>query len=129
MAYVRSKGYQPVLGTVFPLDHWINRPSILALLVRWLAVPGGIIIMHDGNSRGHTTAQVLDRVLPLLIKAGYKFEALATGTPKQALEPTIVAITIRAARAWPHSPSTFSDEDQPLAAVTKLVMVAAQSSP
>lgn len=29
MAYAQSKGVQPVLGTVFPLDHWIQRPKLL----------------------------------------------------------------------------------------------------
>lgn len=78
MVYARSRNVQPVLGTVFPLDHWIQRPALLGWLVRWLAVPGGIIIMHDGDSRGRTTAQVLDDVLPRLKRAGYQFEALPT---------------------------------------------------
>jgi len=79
MAYVKSKGYQPVLGTVFPFDHAIHRPSILGLLVRWLAMPGGIVIMHDGDVQGRTTAQVLDDVLPALKRAGYTFDALEPG--------------------------------------------------
>src|SRR5215469_4634174 len=78
-AYVRSKGYLPVLGTVFPFDYRIQRPWILALLVRWLAIPGGIIIMHDGDVQGRTTAQVLDNVLPALKRAGYTFDALELG--------------------------------------------------
>ena len=75
-AYVRSKGYRPVLGTVFPFDHLIQRPSILALLVRWLTIPEKIVIMHDGDVQGRTTAQVLDDVLPSLKRAGYTFDAL-----------------------------------------------------
>jgi peptidoglycan/xylan/chitin deacetylase (PgdA/CDA1 family) len=82
-AYVSSKGYRPVLGTVFPLDYIIQRPSISALLIRWLAVPGGIVIMHDGDVSGHTTAQVLDDVLPSLKRAGYTFDALEPRTPNK----------------------------------------------
>lgn len=81
LAYVVSKGNQPVMGTVFPLDHWIQRPSVLAFLVRWLAVPGGIVIMHDGDVRGRTTAKVLADVLPALKRAGYTFESLDHMSP------------------------------------------------
>jgi peptidoglycan-N-acetylglucosamine deacetylase len=76
IAYGRSKGYRPILGTVFPFDHSIQRPSILRLLIRWLATPGGIVIIHDGDVRGRTTAQVLDEVLPALKRAGYEFDTL-----------------------------------------------------
>jgi peptidoglycan-N-acetylglucosamine deacetylase len=95
MGYVRSKAYQPVLGTVFPLDHWIQRPSILALLVRWLAIPGGIVIMHDGDLRGHTTAQVLDQVIPILQRNGYEFGALF---PSRPIQPSTAATDAPGAR-------------------------------
>jgi peptidoglycan/xylan/chitin deacetylase (PgdA/CDA1 family) len=88
IAYVRSKGYRPVLGTVFPFDHSIHRPWILRLLIRWLATPGGIIIMHDSDGRGRTTAQVLDAVLPALQRAGYEFDALASMMPGKGLRST-----------------------------------------
>ena len=85
MAYVASKGYQPIMGTVFPLDHWIQKPSLLAPLTRWLAVPGGIVIMHDGDVRGRTTAKVLADVLPALKRAGYTFESLDRMTPAKGI--------------------------------------------
>ena len=73
IAYPRTKGHQTIMGTVFPLDHWISDPVWLARLTRWLAVPGGIIILHDGDTRGATTASLLDRVIPQLKAAGYTF--------------------------------------------------------
>jgi peptidoglycan/xylan/chitin deacetylase (PgdA/CDA1 family) len=76
MQFVVSRGYQPIVGSIFPLDHWVRQPWILRALVRWMAVPGGIIIMHDGTNRGSTTAAVLDVVLPELKRAGYRFQAL-----------------------------------------------------
>jgi len=81
IAYVRSKEYRPILGTVFPFDYSIQRPSILVLLIRWLAIPGGIVIMHDGDVLGRTTAQVLDEVLPALKRAGYEFDTLDSMMP------------------------------------------------
>ena len=41
-----------------------------------LAVPGGIVIMHDGDVRGRTTAKVLADVLPALKRAGYTLVSL-----------------------------------------------------
>lgn len=76
LEYVRSKGYRTVIGTVFPLDHWISSPWMLSSLIEWLAIPGGIIILHDGRERGTTTAEVLDRVIPKLKERGYTFDTL-----------------------------------------------------
>jgi len=89
LSYVRTKGYQPIVGTVFPLDHWVTHPAILAILVRWLAVPGGIIIMHDGDVRGHTTAKVLDRIIPILKNRGFTFEALTKPRPSKATKSSV----------------------------------------
>lgn len=81
MAYVKSHGLVPILGTDFPLDSAIQNPRSLEFLVKWLAIPGGIVIMHDGNKRGWTTAKVLDAAIPELKKKGYEFRALpAKGT-------------------------------------------------
>ena len=76
MEYARSKGYQPVMGTVFPLDHWISNPTWLVAISRWLSVSGGILILHDGPVRGLTTSQVLDRLIPQLVAAGFVFGRL-----------------------------------------------------
>lgn len=43
------------------------------MLVKWLAIPGGILIMHDGETRGARTAAVLDKIIPALKDAGYEF--------------------------------------------------------
>lgn len=76
LTYVNEHGYTPILGTVFPLDHWIERTWILSFLNRWLAIPGGILIMHDGANRAPRTAAVLDEIIPQLKRAGYTFELL-----------------------------------------------------
>jgi peptidoglycan/xylan/chitin deacetylase (PgdA/CDA1 family) len=76
IAYARSKNYRTWMGTVFPLDHWIFEPDRLVRISRWLAVSGGVVILHDGDVRGVTTAEVLDRLLPKLKAAGYGFGRL-----------------------------------------------------
>jgi hypothetical protein len=48
-------------------------------------VPGGIVIMHDGDVRGRTTAKVLADVLPALKRAGYTFESLDRMTPAKGI--------------------------------------------
>lgn len=81
LAYARNKGYTPVLGTIFPLDHWLEIRWLLGFLNRWLAIPGGILIMHDGAERGARTATVLDNLIPDLKAAGYEFGALSPSAP------------------------------------------------
>ncbi len=65
-----------VMGTVFPLDHWISDPRVLARLIEWLAIPGGIVILHDGERRGITTREVLRLVIPRLKAKGYSLKKL-----------------------------------------------------
>ncbi len=76
IAYAASKGRTAIIGTVFPLDHWISNSGLLAPLIRWLAVPGGVIILHDGGERGRTTAALLDDIIPILKDSGYVFAKL-----------------------------------------------------
>lgn len=83
IAYARSKGYRTIMGTVFPLDHWITDPNWLVRIARWEAVRGGILIMHDGDVRGGTTAAVLDRLIPELRAAGYSFGRLGAELTQQ----------------------------------------------
>lgn len=76
IAYVESKGYRATMGTVFPLDHWVSNPTWLVRITRWLTVRGGIVILHDGDVRGNTTAEVLDELIPKLKTTGYVFARL-----------------------------------------------------
>jgi peptidoglycan-N-acetylglucosamine deacetylase len=76
MVYAQSRGYRAIAGTVFPLDHWISNPGWLVRIARWLTMRGGIVILHDGDVRGHITAEVLDQLLPQLKAGGYVFDRL-----------------------------------------------------
>lgn len=81
IAHVTVHGCRPVVGTVFPLDHWFVNPGTIRRLARWLAVDGGIIILHDGAERGPHTARVLDQLIPDLQRRGYTFGNLASALP------------------------------------------------
>jgi peptidoglycan/xylan/chitin deacetylase (PgdA/CDA1 family) len=89
--YVRSKGMQAILGSAYPLDTSIEHVGSLVRLASWLSINGGIIILHDGKDRGARTAEVLDRLIPILKSRGYRFgELKTTKPPNQALQTTSV---------------------------------------
>lgn len=79
--YVKAHGYDIVVGTVFPLDHWLERKTFVKLLTTALVIDGGIIIMHDTNKRGPRTAAVLDELIPELKAKGYTFSLLPAPKP------------------------------------------------
>jgi peptidoglycan/xylan/chitin deacetylase (PgdA/CDA1 family) len=93
LRYVEGKGYTSILGSVFPFDHWFSNPRALASLCRYLAVPGGIVILHDGKNRGLVTAEVLDILIPTLKAKGYQFELLSPTWPNKSRPPTATAVT------------------------------------
>jgi peptidoglycan/xylan/chitin deacetylase (PgdA/CDA1 family) len=74
--YVTSKGYEIVVGTVYPLDHWLENKTLIVKLAKTLATDGGILILHDTDSRGPRTAAVLDDLIPQLKEKGYRFALL-----------------------------------------------------
>lgn len=76
--FVQDRGYSIVVGTVFPLDHWLENKSIIVALARLLTIDGGILILHDTPTRGPRTAAVLDELIPQLRRAGYQFAPLPT---------------------------------------------------
>lgn len=75
-AFVQAQGYRIVVGTIFPLDHWLESPDWIRRLARVLVTDGGIVILHDTRTRGPRTAEVLERLLPELQQRGYAFGRL-----------------------------------------------------
>lgn len=73
VAYARAKGMQTVLGSAYPFDAHVENKEIIVRLASWLSVNGSIIILHDGKDRGARTAEILDRLIPLLKQRGYRF--------------------------------------------------------
>ncbi|HEX2862252.1 MAG TPA: polysaccharide deacetylase family protein, partial [Lacunisphaera sp.] len=75
-AFVTAQGYRPVVGTIFPLDHWLENETAITTLARLLVTDGGIVILHDTRERGARTAAVLDELIPYLKRKGYQFALL-----------------------------------------------------
>ena len=75
-AFATAHGYQIVVGTVFPLDHWLENETAIKTLAKMLVTDGGIIILHDTPERGPRTARVLDELIPYLKHKGYAFSLL-----------------------------------------------------
>ncbi len=73
-----SRGYQLVLGSVYPLDAQIPFSSWASHYVDWSARPGDIIVLHDGKNRGKRTIRTLNYVLPDMIQEGLQVVTLTT---------------------------------------------------
>jgi len=65
--------YRPVMWSVVPED-WVN-PGVSTVVDRILqqVTNGSIIVLHDGYSGGVDVAEVVDRLIPLLLHQGYYF--------------------------------------------------------
>jgi peptidoglycan/xylan/chitin deacetylase (PgdA/CDA1 family) len=77
VAVMQRHGYRCVLGSVYPFDATV--PSV-AWATRYIlrnARPGAIMVLHDGGSRGRRTAQILAKVLPELLRRGYRVVSLS----------------------------------------------------
>lgn len=84
--FVRSRGYRIVLGTVYPFDHAFRNETAIVTISKWLAVRGGILILHDFNpAAGRQTAAVLDRLIPDLRAKGYEFTRFPEVGPAPAV--------------------------------------------
>lgn len=66
----RRHGYRIALGDVYPFDPVVAWPPLVARFVLAWARPGSVIILHDGEGRGHRTAETLRRILPALEDRG-----------------------------------------------------------
>lgn len=75
-AFATAHGYQIFVGTVFPVNHWLNNETAIITLAKMLMTDGGIIILHDTRERGPRTARVLDELIPYLKQKGYTFALL-----------------------------------------------------
>lgn len=51
-ACVREHGLSPVLGDIYPRDHAVRRPGVIAGRVLARLEPGSIVILHDASALG-----------------------------------------------------------------------------
>jgi peptidoglycan/xylan/chitin deacetylase (PgdA/CDA1 family) len=80
LAWVRSRGYRTVLGSIWPLDGLGIAPPEPAqrLLVERFAHPGGIVVLHDTTKDNPATRRTVQAVVPELQQRGYSFVTLST---------------------------------------------------
>lgn len=74
--FVTSQGYQIIVGSIFPLDHWLKNEETITTIAKLLITDGGIIILHDTKERAPRTAAVLNKLIPYLKLKGYTFARL-----------------------------------------------------
>ena len=73
----KKHNYRVALGSVYPYNAHIKSSWFAINHILFNARPGSIIVLHDGNSRGHRTATTLARILPILKARGYRFATLS----------------------------------------------------
>ena len=75
---VESRGYQTVLGSIYPFDAHLPWTGFLSWFVLQNVQPGAIVVLHDGPERGPRTADVLRAILPELARQGYRVVTVST---------------------------------------------------
>jgi peptidoglycan/xylan/chitin deacetylase (PgdA/CDA1 family) len=65
-------GYRLVLWNNMPL-HWIQSTGWTVKQIIEQALPGSIIVLHDGHGHGTKAAQILDIMIPRLKAQGFQF--------------------------------------------------------
>lgn len=77
VAAMSRKGYDCVLGTVYPYDATIPWSAFAGRYILRNVRPGAVIVLHDGGARGRRSARTLRTVLPELRRRGYRVVALS----------------------------------------------------
>jgi peptidoglycan/xylan/chitin deacetylase (PgdA/CDA1 family) len=80
LAWARSRGFQTVLGSIWPLDGLGIAPPEPAQcwFVEQFAHPGGIVILHDSKAANAATRRTLMQEVPVLQRSGFSFVTLST---------------------------------------------------
>jgi peptidoglycan/xylan/chitin deacetylase (PgdA/CDA1 family) len=65
-------GYRLVMWTSLP-PHWMQPVRWSIRQVMESAVPGAVIVLHDGNGHGRRVAEIVDIVVPRIKSLGFEF--------------------------------------------------------
>jgi len=65
-------GYRLVMWTSLP-PHWMQPVGWSIRQVMESAVPGAVIVLHDGNGHGRRVAEIVDIVIPRIKSLGFEF--------------------------------------------------------
>ena len=74
---IEREGHRCALGSIYPYDAHHPWAGVSAAYILSNARPGGVIVLHEGGSRGRRTVEVLRRVLPELRARGYRIATLS----------------------------------------------------
>jgi peptidoglycan/xylan/chitin deacetylase (PgdA/CDA1 family) len=74
---IQEYEYRCVMGSVYPYDGQIRSAWFSQRFIRANAFPGGILVLHDGGSRGLRTAAVLGDILPDFMARGWRITTLS----------------------------------------------------
>jgi peptidoglycan/xylan/chitin deacetylase (PgdA/CDA1 family) len=72
LSLFNEMGLRPVMWNCIP-PHFLQPLSWSVKQVMDAALPGSIIVLHDGHGHGQKTAQIVDAVVPRLKAQGYEF--------------------------------------------------------
>lgn len=80
--------YRPVMWSVVPED-WV-RPGVEVAAARVMtqAQNGSLIVLHDGYYGGEDAAATADRIIPALLKQGYRFVSIEAFWQQRSTLPT-----------------------------------------
>lgn len=73
LSLLQEENYRSVMWSVVPED-WVN-PGVSTVVNRVLAQVrnGSIIVLHDGHCGGERVAEIVDLLIPILLRQGYRF--------------------------------------------------------
>ncbi len=90
LSIAAGMGYQPVIGSIHPLDSHKPGVGVIVDRVRRRMEPGAIVILHDGGQRIRSdrsqTIAAVDRLTDDLLAQGYRFDTLSELVSAQPLE-------------------------------------------
>jgi hypothetical protein len=65
-------GFRLVMWSCIP-PHWMQPFSWTIRQVLEGAVPGAVIVLHDGHGHGRRVAEIVDAVVPQIRSVGFEF--------------------------------------------------------
>lgn len=84
--------YRPVMWSIVPEDWMLPGISVVVRRVVQQVQNGAIVVLHEGSEGGQEVAQIVDRLIPLLLEKGYQFATVDQlwNSRHGTLEPSIL---------------------------------------